>query len=269
MKDTLVVALAFVVALGVAGPAGTDVWDTAVNNNDNGPQTSNLITHGFAQPHDLGAQPGPVPDEDWYAITQEQFSSYEVLVDGITGDVHLAGGFNPFLLSRVDSTGTVLQSAVGYANGPAWAWSLRFANNSGPNNSEFVRVANANCGLACDMSDQYRIRAWDTTIAVPRYNNSGTQVTVLLIQNTGSEPVSGNAHLWGTAGGTIPDATVPFTLGNHQASVINLASVAAGSSGTITITHDARYGQLAVKSVALEPSTGFSFDSPGQHKPVS
>ena len=36
----------------------------------------------------------------------------------------------------------------------------------------------------------------------------------------------------------------------------------AGQGGTITVSHDGRYGDLAGKTVALEPSTGFSFDSP-------
>jgi hypothetical protein len=36
----------------------------------------------------------------------------------------------------------------------------------------------------------------------------------------------------------------------------------AGHAGTITVSHDGRYGDLAGKTVALEPSTGFSFDSP-------
>ena len=46
--------------------------------------------------------------------------------------------------------------------------------------------------------------------------------------------------------------------------MLNTASLAAlaGMSGTITIAHDGRYGDLAGKSVALEPATGFSFDSP-------
>jgi hypothetical protein len=35
-----------------------------------------------------------------------------------------------------------------------------------------------------------------------------------------------------------------------------------GTSGTVTITHNARYGDLTGKAVALEPATGFSFDSP-------
>jgi len=39
-------------------------------------------------------------------------------------------------------------------------------------------------------------------------------------------------------------------------------------SGTITVAHDGGYGNLAIKSVALEPSTGFSFDTPGLYKPI-
>jgi hypothetical protein len=37
---------------------------------------------------------------------------------------------------------------------------------------------------------------------------------------------------------------------------------ANGVGGSVTIAHDARYGDLAGKTVALEPATGFSFDSP-------
>jgi hypothetical protein len=46
--------------------------------------------------------------------------------------------------------------------------------------------------------------------------------------------------------------------GNNTASVAG----AAGQSGSITVTHDGGYGELAGKTVALEPSTGFSFDTP-------
>jgi hypothetical protein len=108
---------------------------------------------------------------------------------------------------------------------------------------------------------------------VPRYNNFGGQLTVLIIQNPGPVTVSGNARLWTTAGGSTPVTTVAFAVAPRAATVINLATVnggvANGTSGTITITNDGRYGQLAVKAVALEPSTGFSFDSPGLYKPVS
>jgi hypothetical protein len=45
---------------------------------------------------------------------------------------------------------------------------------------------------------------------------------------------------------------------------LNTATVAgvAGQGGAITISHEGRYGDLTGKTVALEPSTGFSFDSP-------
>jgi hypothetical protein len=38
--------------------------------------------------------------------------------------------------------------------------------------------------------------------------------------------------------------------------------VVPGVGGALTIANDGRYGDLSGKTVALEPSTGFSFDSP-------
>jgi hypothetical protein len=35
----------------------------------------------------------------------------------------------------------------------------------------------------------------------------------------------------------------------------------------MTVTHDGPYGALVGKAVSLEPSTGFSFDSPMVYKP--
>ena len=37
---------------------------------------------------------------------------------------------------------------------------------------------------------------------------------------------------------------------------------AAGMAGSITVTHTGRYGDLSGKAVALEPATGFTFDTP-------
>jgi hypothetical protein len=39
-----------------------------------------------------------------------------------------------------------------------------------------------------------------------------------------------------------------------------------GQGGSITIAHDGAYGSLNVKAVALEPSTGFSFDTAGVYR---
>lgn len=43
--------------------------------------------------------------------------------------------------------------------------------------------------------------------------------------------------------------------------MVNTSLTAPDTTGTITVGHDARYGDLAGKTVALEPATGFSFDT--------
>jgi hypothetical protein len=268
MSRHTVCTLAIAAAVGLASPVRPDVWDSSTVN-DNGNGTTNEITHGFSQVHDLGAQPGPVADQDWYRIVQTPFSSYEVLCDGFTGDIDT---LFPNTLALVDAGGTVLLPSFPYALG--YARSLRFVNNGSLSKvDEYVRVANATCGTNWDTNDNYRIRAWETTIAVPRYNNFGGQVTVLIIQNPSQETITGTAYLWPPAGGITPVTSYGFVLQARQAAVVDLATinggVANGTSGTITITHNGHYGSLAVKAVALEPATGFSFDSPGLYKPVS
>ena len=61
----------------------------------------------------------------------------------------------------------------------------------------------------------------------------------------------------------------PFTLAARNTLVLNTATVpgAGGQGGTLTIASDGRYGDLAGKTVALEPATGFSFDSPMSPRP--
>jgi hypothetical protein len=263
MTSKVLFPLAFVAALGLVGTAGTDVWDPEDNING----SKNEITHGLSQVHDLGAQqPGPVADQDFFPIVEEPFSSYEVLCDGFTGDVNT--GF-PNTLHLVTGAGAEVLPSFPYAFG--YARSLRFTNDSPTSNvNDFVRVQNAACGTNCGTNDNYRIRAWDTTIAVPRYNNSAGQVTVLIVQNPAQETAVGFAYLWASTGGTTPVTSYGFILLPRQAAVLNLATIngaANGTSGTITIAHNGRYGQLAVKSVALEPATGFSFDTPGLYKP--
>ena len=117
-----------------------------------------------------------------------------------------------------------------------------------------------------DANDAYELRAFDTTCAIPRFNNSGTQNTVLLLQNPADYTISGNAFFWNTSG-TQVGAPAPFSLGPRQTLVLNTAGVVPGASGAVTITQDGRFGDLQGKSVALEPSTGFSFDTPMVYRP--
>ena len=60
-----------------------------------------------------------------------------------------------------------------------------------------------------------------------------------------------------------------FSLGPKQTAVINTAGVPGvnGVSGAIRIAHNGRYASLVGKTVALEPATGFSFDSALEARP--
>ena len=116
------------------------------------------------------------------------------------------------------------------------------------------------CTTDCGQDDVYRLRAYETTYAVPRFNNSGTQITVLLLQNPTNYTIDGVVYFWNPAGA--PVGNFPFSLTGKQTQVLNTSTVAPGTAGAVTVTHNGRYGDLSGKTVALEPATGFSFDSP-------
>ena len=216
------------------------------------------LVHGTRLSADL-AGAGGVADVDHYRISQKPFSSYEVVVDGTSGDV--GAGAGP-LVDRLLSDGTtVVQTSQAVGVGPSRT--LRFANTTSATvDGHLVRVRSGSCGSDCGADDVYRIRAWETTSSIPRFNNSATQVTVLVLQNRTSAPVSWTAYFWSSAG---PQAYAhpPVVLAPNASLTLNTSSIPAlqGQSGSITILHDGGYDGLAGKAVALEPATGFSFDS--------
>jgi len=215
------------------------------------------LTHGTDAVLDLAAQPGPVADQDVFLISQKPYSSYEIVVEGTSGDIGLGTG--P-LLQRIASDGTTaLQDSIAIGAGPAR--SLRWRNTtSAVIEDQTVRVTSAQCGTDCGPDDVYRLRAYETTYAVPRFNNSGTQITVLILQNPTSEAIAGDIY-FDVAGQQV--AAHPFSLAAKATLVLDTSTVpgAGGVAGAITIAHDGRYGGLLGKTVAVEPSTGFSFDS--------
>jgi hypothetical protein len=249
----LVLGLGFALASGSAAMA--DVWDVQTENDNTAAGTENELVHGSDQLHDLGALAGPAADNDWYQISQKPFSSYEVVVDATSGDIGTG-----LVVTRTNSSGsTVLQTSdpvgVGYSR------SLRWTNATSLEvNIERVHVVSGSCTTDCGADDVYRLRAYETTYAVPRFNNSGTQVTVLLLQNPTNYTITGTVYFWaanGTQAGTSPINLAPKAL-----QVLATQTVAPGTSGALTIAHTGRYGDLSGKTVALEPATGFSFDSP-------
>jgi hypothetical protein len=252
----LVLGLGFALVSGRAALA--DVWDVQ-GQNDNTVATENELVHGSDQIHDLGALAGPAADQDWYRISQKPFSSYEIVADATSGDIGTT-----LNVLRTDAGGTGVQTSV--AVGVGYSRSLRWINStSASEDTQRIAVTSGSCTTDCGADDVYRLRAYETTYAVPRFNNTSTQVTVLLLQNPTNYTINGTVYFWSAAGAQV--GTSDFALAGKALLVLNTAGPAPAQSGAITIAHDGRYGDLSSKSVALEPATGFSFDTPGLARP--
>lgn len=211
------------------------------------------LAHGSDMNEDLGGAP------DRYRIGQKPYSSYEVVVDALAG--------NPLLqLDRVDATGTtVIQAGSPVSTTIDMSQSLRWENSSASvQDTERIRVSSSTCPTGCTTNDVYRVRAYETTLAIPRYNQTGTQTSVVILQNPSNYTIAGRVYFWNSAGNLLNGTGQPFTLTAKQALVLGGGGVpgVSGTSGTVTVTHNGRYGDLTGKVVALEPATGFSFDSP-------
>ena len=83
---------------------------------------------------------------------------------------------------------------------------------------------------------------------------------MLLVQNPGAATVTGNVWFW-QLDGTLA-ASQPLSLAAHAQLALDTSTIVPGASGSITVTHDGPYAGLTGKTVALEPVTGFSFDTP-------
>ena len=218
---------------------GNETDPVSGNDSDTEPTAVGLVfeselVHGSSLWADLESA-GGVADEDLFRIGQKAYSSYEVVVDATSGDIGTGQGPE---LDRIGSDGTtVLQSAV--SAGAGSSRSLRWENDtSGVIPDEYVRVRSAGCTTTCGPESVYRIRAWDTTLVCPRFNNSATQVTILILQNTSAVAVSGHVQLWDGAGALVAEPA--FNLGARGAFVLNTSTVAAGASGSLTLSHDGR-----------------------------
>jgi plastocyanin len=217
------------------------------------------LAHGSDMIEDLGGAP------DRYRIGQKPYSSYEVVVDALAGNPQLE-------LQRVDATGTTtIQTGAPVSATIDMTQSLRWQNSTANvQDTERVRVSSSSCPTNCTTNDVYRVRAYETTLAAPRFNQTGSQTTVLILQNPTNYPISGTIYFWNASGALLNGTGTAFgPLGPKGALVLSAGGVAGlpGTSGTVTITHDGRYGDLTGKAVALEPATGFSFDTPALSRP--
>jgi hypothetical protein len=253
-------------ALSLSGPVNATLGDATADgvivDDDGVPAGDRELVHGSSVTADLEAEPGPAADRDDYRLSQAPYASYEVVLDAASGDVA-----PEVRLDRIASDGsTVLQEAAPVGTGTAR--SLRFQNRLGvPLVGQSIRVGSAACGTACGPDDTYRLRAYETTASIPRFNNSATQVTVVVLQNQSAAAVAVALDFWDAAGAHLAAQT--GTVEARGALVLNTSTLTglAGASGSITVTHDGAYGALGGKAVALEPATGLSFDSPLLYRP--
>ena len=248
---------------GISGGTLPDPQGQGTILDDDAPSLARLeLSHGSALMADLAADPGPTANVDLYRLAQAPRASYEVVLDATSGDI-----VPQVLLERIASNNvTVAQTATSVGTGSSK--SLRWENVlPAPVTAEHIRVRGAGCGAACGPDDVYRIRVYETTYAIPRFNNSGGAFTVLLIQNPANYTITGRAWFWDPAGALLH--IHPFTLAPKSLLALNSASVAAlqGKAGTITVSNDGRYGDLTGKAISLEPATGFAFDTPMEPRP--
>ena len=158
------------------------------------------LSHGFAAVRSLAALPGPVQEQHFFLIQQKPYSSYEVVVDEISGDLESLPG-SPLDVALIAADGTtVLRQAEG-VSALGRARSLRFVNSGATAVADQrIRIRSGSCTTTCGADDRYRLRAYETTYSVPRFNNAGTQTTVLVIQNPTTGLVTGTVYFWDPVG---------------------------------------------------------------------
>lgn len=212
------------------------------------------LVHGSSEVHSLAALPGGVANPTLFRLAQRAGASYEVAVDGASGDV------SPVVIERLGpDQSTVLQTGVATGVGSA---ALRWENRGAAVDTQWIRVRSGGCTSGCGADDVYRVRAYETTGALARFVASATQTSVVTLQNRGAVVVNGHVDFWSASGAALGSRS--FTLAPAASVTFDVATVTgvAGQSGSATVTHDGGYGDVVGKAVALEPATGFTFDTP-------
>jgi len=257
-KTSTCAALALAAVLAQGATVRADEWDLA-SLNDGGTTTNNALLHGSQQVHDLGAQ-NTFSDEDWYAVASRRFSSYQMVVDGMTGQIDLT---EPDL-QLLDPLGTTVQASATMADFGG-TLSLVWKNATASTVAQFARVWGASCGLVCLDNARYRIRFYDTTYTIARFNNSGTQATVLMVQNVGDRSCDVSYAFQSETGALL--GLVDRTLPARGLDVFATAALVPNQSGSVRVAHTCGYGGLSGKAVSIEPAAGLAFDTQMVHRP--
>lgn len=213
------------------------------------------IAHGSRVLADLTPPIGRTTDADDYVLRHDLHSSYEIVVDAVSGDAM------PLQVERVLADGGVFQAALPTGTGNSVA--MRFFGLGV--STDHIRVSSAACGTACGPDDVYRLRMYETTLRAPRVNTVAGQATALVVQNTTGAPIAAVAAYWSAFG--LMSSVQAFDVPAHGNAVVNVGSVLSEFSGSVTVGHNGPYGGLVGKVVSIDPASGFSFESPLTSKP--
>lgn len=209
--------------------------------------------HGRIRTHDLQDVGGA--DFDYSFVQETPNHSYEATVMNTALRFSSAPASGKVTMNRCDATGAILTpgTALNVYDG---AFATRWIATTPTYN--YIKIIGF-AGLGAD--SVYDIQLRDTTYSVPRWNNSGTQTTVLLISNTTSAPVTGTIFFYGSGGALL--ASQPLSVPGNGVQTVGTASIPAlvGLAGSAQVAHVGGYGALTGKAVSLEPATGFTFDT--------
>ena len=254
---SLVAALLLSGAWGSPARA-SDPWE---DGDDAAVTTTNILRHGVVQQgHDLDG--GAVFDADWTTFVAKPRHSYEARVTGHRWlSVCQVVPCAPFF-ERVDAAGAVLTPGAASSEDIAAAQgsegrTVRWIASAGGREYLRARVA----GPISSYEAPYEIVMFDTTLFLPRWNSTASQTTILILQNTTNATVTGSVYFYDGAGALL--ATEAVSVPQHGVQLLSTASIPAlaGHSGSAAIAQLGGYAALAGKAVALEPVTGFTFDT--------
>lgn len=242
-------------AIVVSSVQARDLFD-ATGDTACATSTAEMFHGSPPQSHDLEAF-GGINDVDFIWTYTQPFRSYEFVMTGPAAA--LAD------LVVTNSSGTPVLSSLPLA-GNSYARAVRWIELPAGGGVLCARVAAL---AALNTNAQYTMTFRETTLYCPRYNNTGTQTSVLLIQDARFDPIgtcdfeASFRNESGVLVGSLLESLAPGAV-----RVLALPGIAglAGTKGSAQIAHTCGTGGIKAKLVALEPSTGFSFDTVCSHR---
>jgi hypothetical protein len=224
--------------------------------------TGDEIAHGTDERRNLP----PAGGVNWYAIGERARSSYEVVVEETAGNVASTG--SPIRLDLMScNQGNVNETsrAVGSGNVRSLRWESG-APDYQDRRDRLVRVMSG-CTTGCGGKGAYRLRAFETTYSIARFNNSGQQYTLVHLQNPTGYAIDASLHFWDATGSFL--ATKAYVLAPRASVALDLRTVAGLSDkfGSITVANTGRYGDLTGGAVGIDEGTEMTFDTPMVPRP--